>query len=340
MNRMFARLFLLLLVPCVAAGPAPADALSAESPRHAITVDRNDEAGTMTFSIDGREAFAYQYGAEVDLPHYWPLRSPSGKNMLTQMANPYPHHRALWFADTVRLSGQRKASLYNALYSGQNPPEGGPGAKGKPPAPKIPPYRDRIRHVAIEVRPATGDEVTVEKKLVWLFDNDRPLLDEHRTLRLRALGQGEYLLDLTFTLTAAYGQVEFVSDAVHYAWPYLRINETFNGEHGGTITNDRGQQGQQATNMQPARWVDYSNTVAGTAEGLAVFQWPDGREHRWLTREYGTFGPRRPDAQSGKPFTLAKGESITQRVGVLVHRGDVKSGRVAERYRAYVNGDL
>ena len=65
---------------------------------------------------------------------------------------------------------------------------------------------------------------------------------------------------------------------------------------------------------------------------MAVFQWPDGREHRWLTREYGTFGPRRPDDRSGKPFTLKKGESITQRVGVLVHKGDVAAGRVRERY--------
>jgi len=69
-----------------------------------------------------------------------------------------------------------------------------------------------------------------------------------------------------------------------------------------------------------------------------VFQWPDGREHRWLTREYGTFGPRRPDDRSGKPFTLKKGESITQRVGVLVHNGDAGGGRVRERYKKYVKG--
>jgi hypothetical protein len=90
--------------------------------------------------------------------------------------------------------------------------------------------------------------------------------------------------------------------------------------------------------MQEALWIDYSNTVEGRTEGVALFQWPDGEAHRWLTREYGCFGPRRPDSRSGKPFTLAKGESITQRVGILVHRGDVQSGRVAERYEEYVVG--
>ena len=61
--------------------------------------------------------------------------------------------------------------------------------------------------------------------------------------------------------------------------------------------------------MKPALWIDYSGTVEGEAAGVAVFQWPDGREHRWLTREYGCFGPRRPDDPSGQPFTLRKGES-------------------------------
>jgi hypothetical protein len=71
-----------------------------------------------------------------------------------------------------------------------------------------------------------------------------------------------------------------------------------------------------------------------------VFQFPDGAEHQWLTREYGTFGPRRENARSGKEFTLKKDRSMIQRVGVLVHRGDVKSGRVAERYQLYAVGEL
>jgi hypothetical protein len=153
-----------------------------------------------------------------------------------------------------------------------------------------------------------------------------------------ALGEGEYLLDLTFILTAAYGDVQFVSDDVHYAWPYIRMHPRFSGDNGGILTSDTGQAGQEKTNMMFARWIDYSNTVDGTTEGLAVFQWPDGDEHRWLTREYGCFGPRRPDAQSGKPFVLKKGDTLSQRVGILVHKGDVESGKVAQRYQDYASG--
>src|SRR5690606_18846325 len=98
--------------------------------------------------------------------------------------------------------------------------------------------------------------------------------------------------------------------------------------------------GQEATNMKPAKWIDYSNVVDGKAEGIAVYQYPDGKEHRWLTREYGTFGPRREDDRSGKPFTLKKDESLSQRVGIYVHDGDVKTGRVQEMYERYIDGKI
>ena len=68
---------------------------------------------------------------------------------------------------------------------------------------------------------------------------------------------------MTWTLTAAYGDVAFVSDDVHYAWPFLRLDPVWNGEHGGKITSDSGATGQEATNMKPALWIDYSNTVDG-----------------------------------------------------------------------------
>ena len=289
---------------------------------------RDDESGRLHVLIDGQEILVYQYIHWLDLPHYCPLNTPSGKNMLVQQTEPYPHHRAFWFSDTIRLNGEREVSTYNALYSGQKI---GQNAYG-------PPFRDRIRHLDFTRCESNGSRAVIDTELVWEMDGDRPVLEERRHLVVHALGKGEYLLDVTFQLTAAFGDVQFVSDAVHYAWPYLRLHPRFSGENGGTITSSSGATGQEATNMKVARWIDYSNTVEGTTEGIAVFQWPDGQEHRWLTREYGTFGPRRPDAQSGNPFTLKKGDSILQRVGILVHAGNVKTGRVDKRYKQYAKG--
>jgi hypothetical protein len=301
-----------------------------QGPPPRIEFDRNDKAGRLDVSISGRPVFSYQYSPVHDLPHYWPLNAPSGRNLLVQQTRPYPHHRAFWFADTVRLRGERPASFYNALYTGQVI---GADAWG-------PPFRERIRHVEFTRMEPGQDEAYIAAILVWEMDGGRPVLDEARRMGIHALGSGEYLLDITFVLTASYGDVEFVSDAVHYAWPYLRMHPSFSGEGGGTLITDAGVTGQETTDMQVALWIDYFNTIDGQTEGVAVFQWPDGKDHRWLTREYGCFGPRRPDARSGIPFTLKEGASLQQRVGVLVHRGDVGSGRVASRYRRYVSGSV
>jgi hypothetical protein len=299
----------------------------ADTPK--VELSRDDAAGRLYILIDGREALVFQYAASLDLPHYWPLRSPGGKNMLVQQTEPYPHHRSFWFADTVRLNGGREVSLYNAFYSGRKTGE------------NIyePPFRDHIRHLRFTGLEVTGGRAAVNSELIWEMNGDTPILKEERRLVIYALADGEYFLDLNLKLTSAYGDVEFISDDVHYAWPYLRLETEWNGEKGGKLITDNGATGQEATNLKVARWVDYSNTIAGETAGVAVFQWPDGQEHRWLTREYGCFGPRRPDEQSGKPFTLKKGESITQRVGVLVHKGDLKEGRVSERYGLYIEGN-
>lgn len=287
--------------------------------------------GQLRALIGGQEAFGYVYGTNVDLPHFYPLRSPSGQSMTVQRTEPYPHHRSFWIADTVQLAGQREASFYNAYYTGR-------GDRKNP----LPPYRDRIRHVAFTRQRAGQGAGLVEMRLCWEMDEGRtPVLDEVRQVRLVALGGGEYFLDLRFELRAAYGDVTFRSDAVHYAWPFLRLNERFSTNGGGVLINSEGARGQAETNMKAARWVDFSRSGLPNAEGVAMFSHPfNEHPHTWLTRDYGCFGPRRVEARNGKPFTLRQGETIGSRVGVLVHRGDVKSGRVAERYDAWARGEF
>jgi hypothetical protein len=308
---------------------AAATVASAADP--AIEFKPDEARGQMQVFIGGKEALVYCYGKDVDLPHFYPVRSPSGKSMTVQQTDPFPHHRSFWFADTVQLEGRRQVSFYNALYSGT-------GDQKNP----QPPFHDRIRHVAFTDRRAGDGKAELDAKLLWEMDDGKiPVLDETRHLRLVALGDGEYFLDLRFTLAANYGDVTFRSDAVHYAWPFIRLNDDFNAKGGGVLVNSEGQTGQANTNLKVAGWVDFSRAGAPDAEGLAMFSHPANEHpHAWLTRDYGCFGPRRVDARSGKPFTLKQGETIQTRSGVLVHKGDVKSGHVAERYQAYVAGKL
>jgi hypothetical protein len=316
-------------VAAVLLGALPGLARAETAP--AVEFKPDEAKGRMQVLIGGREALVYVHGKDVDLPHFFPVRSPSGKPMTVQQIEPYPHHRSFWFADTVQLEGQRQVSFYNALYSGA-------GDKKNP----RPPFRDRVRQVSFTPPETAAGKGRIGFKLVWEMDDGKtPVLDETRDLRVVALGEGEYFLDLTFTLKASYGDVAFKSDAAHYAWPYIRMNSDFNTNNSGVLVNSEGATGQAGTHEKPAHWVDFSRTGVSDPEGLALFSHPSNPQpHTWLTRDYGTFGPRREAARNGQPFTLKRGETISTRCGVLVHKGNAKTGRVAGRYAAYAGGKL
>lgn len=293
-----------------------------------IELKSDDAQGQLQILLDGKPAAVYRY-VGVDLPHFFPLNSPSGKLLTIDKTDPYPHHRSLWFADTVVLEGHRQASFYNGLYSQVDRKD-----------PKSP-YRDHVRHVEFSDIKSSGSHAEYGEKLLWEMDLNVPVLDEVRHVKIAALGDGQYFLDFSFTLTASYGDVKFASDVAHYAWPYVRMHPQFSVDKGGTMTSSTGAVNQKATHNQRAWWIDYSSTIEGATEGLAFFTHSQEEPApTWLTRDYGTFGPRRPDAQNGKPFTVKKGDCLKQRVGILVHRGDVKEARVAERYQQYLDGKL
>jgi len=320
---------MILLIACLTV-TAFASAAIADGPT--ITIDKNDDAGTLSINIDEKEALVYRFGSQEDLTHFYPINSPAGRSMTVQKTDPYPHHRSLWFADKVQRGDERAVTFYSALYSSKEVHHA-----------HKPPYTDHVRSVSINVEKCEGDTLAYTEKLVWEMDDDSPVIDETRKVRIKALSDGEYFMDVTFTVTPATDKtVKFVSDAVHYAWPYFRINTDFNVAAGGAIiTNSEGGINQEGTNMKPADWVDYSCTADEKNAGMAVFSHSDNpKPHGWLTRDYGTFGPRRIDAKSGKPFTIEKGQTLSRRIGMLIHEGDVDSGKVAERYQAYLDGTL
>lgn len=268
----------------------------------------------MSARQDAGGPIAWRAGEGVQLPHWLGLKSPSGKELLDATPARYPHHCALWIADKVQLGDGPVIDYY---------------------------HKTNARSAIVphgEARWTTpGERRVFTASLRWITE-DQPVLDDERTLSFEALDHGEALIDLKWTLRAAHGDLRFHSDAVHYAWPYLRLHPQFSVEQGGALVDDVGRSGQAATNLRHANWMDASATIDGVTEGIAVFLPQDGQWRKWVTRDYGILGPRRPDAQSGKPLVLARGESLAGRVRILVHRGDAESGRVAQRYREYVDG--
>ncbi len=290
-----------------------------------LRVERDDARQCVAVFDGDHEIVAWRHGAEFAIPHWFPLRSPSGKDLIAQHPDPYPHHRAMWIADKVQLEDGEVVDFYHCTKNRRDPADAAAG------------YRHFIRQRELVRCDAEGDTATVVVQLDWLADGVQPVLDDERTMVVRGLGGGEAMVDLAWTLRASHGAVTFHSDPVHYAWPYLRVHPQFAVEHGGVLVDDAGRRGQQATNLQYANWIDCSGTVGGVTEGVAVMAPQDGAWRKWLTRDYGTFGPRRPDALSGTRFTLARGEALSGAVRLYVHRGDAETARVAARYRAWVD---
>ena len=292
----------------------------------AIELQLDEEAGRLTVMLAGKEACGYNFAPQIDMPHLWPLRSPSGKLLTEQRPPPghHVHHRSLWVVDRVQLEGEREVDFYHSWKSQDRPRD------------PTSPFKDGIRHVEFTRKLVEEGIAKLDMNQVWEIDRKTSVLDQETNLLVHPLGSGEFLIDLSFKLTANYGKVQFKSDWVHYAWPYVRMHRQFVGEEGGTITDDQGRKGQQGTDQKYAKWIDYTNTIEGVTEGLTVFSHPANGKHKWLTREYGTFGPRRKDSLSGTQFTLERGESVSGRVGILVHRGDATTGKVAERFAKYL----
>jgi hypothetical protein len=283
-----------------------------------IRVNGQADQGFVSFEFDGNEVMRYEFSEQWALPHVWPLRSPSGKNLLVQKTEPFPHHRSLWIADKLQLEGGKVVDYYHEwknLVDKDDPTKG---------------HHSFIRNDSLEIVGTRSEnwrsEAFAIAHLTWIGHGEKVMAQTTEYVVVDH-GDGQYALHMNWEFTAKYGDVHFKSDWVHYGWPFVRMSEAFKGDSGGVMTVDDGRVGQEATNQKYARWLDYSNTVDGVTEGLAVFTPDDGLQRKWLTRAYGTFGPRRVDERSGKPFTLKNGESLSGSTIIFVHNGGVEAAR-------------
>lgn len=293
----------------------------------------NEAQGRLRVMVDGVEAFVYRYGVdnELSMPCFYPVWSPSGK-ALTEAGRvfPWPHHQSFWFINDVEIEGQGISKLYYSVYDRIDPND------------NRSPFKNAAVHVGfLPQKQIAPNQAGIGMKILWHKHLDIPLADQEQHVRVVALGGGEYFLDIQYKVTASYGKLITRDDGIHYAWPMVRMQESFSAAKGAKVTNSEGGETIFGHHDQVAHWVDTSNTVGGVTEGLAIFSHSQNPyPHTWFIHKQGMFGPRRIDSQNGKAFTVAKGESMETRVGILIHKGDAAAGKVAERYADYIAGKL
>ena len=159
--------------------------------------------------------------------------------------------------------------------------------------------------------------------------------------------------DFEITLHASNGDVHLGDTkegtlAIRIAETMRLVKSTPKGQKpipgDGHIFNSDGVRDGEAWGKHAA-WVDYYGPVNGRTVGIAVFDHPSNLRHptTWHARDYGLLAANPFGAHDfeGKPkgtgdYTIPAGKSLTLRYRILLHEGDEKQGRVAERFKEFV----
>jgi hypothetical protein len=186
-----------------------------------------------------------------------------------------------------------------------------------------------------------GAAVTTQNE--WRTADDVKILDETRTIRLYDLGGSRLLvldIDLSAAVPVTFGDTKEGSLGV-------RVRDSITEKAGkGVLTNAEGKTTEKEVWGYPSAWSDDSGPADDKTAGITLFADPANPcPSCWHSRAYGLmaanpFGRDKSGfpAEKGKTdlVKLAKGEHLKLRYGVLLHDGDVKSGKVAEAYDRFV----
>jgi hypothetical protein len=177
------------------------------------------------------------------------------------------------------------------------------------------------------------------------MNSGKRVCEDQRTIVFgKGPAEGRWI-DFTITIKATDGDVTF-GDTKEGSFA-LRVADSMrvDAKTGGHIVNSEGKENGAAWGL-PARWVDYTGPVDGETVGIAIMSHPKSFRPlpRWHVRTYGLFAANpfgqkdfpEPDAAKQGEYTLKKGDSITLRYRVILHRGKTDSKQLDEAFREFV----
>ncbi len=295
--------------------------------RAEITAEKNDDG--VVVKIDG-QPFAEYLTRSGNKPIVWPIIGPSGKPVTRAYPmtegddtehKDHPHHRSLWFThgDVNGFSFWHESNSF--------------GKKIRPEC--------LIRHREfVEVHGGPAAVITTRND--WLDPEGKKVCEDERTLTFGAKGDARWI-DFDITLKATEGPVKFGDTkegtfGVRVAGP-MKVD----AKKDGHIVNSHGDVDKKTWGKQ-SPWVDYYGPTGDETVGIAIMNHPSSFRFPtyWHVRTYGLFAANpfglhdfKGDKNLDGSHTLAKGDSITLRYRVYLHRGDEKQGKVAAAYEAY-----
>jgi hypothetical protein len=311
---------------------------AAEPGRVSIKVDKEQ----VEFRINDDLVTRYHMGPTVAKPYLWPLNAP-GNIAVTRpwpmdktgaISNDHVHQKSSWFCfgdvvpEGITLTAAEKVRGIEGIDFWTE----GTG-KGT--------------IACVEVSPPEGNKLRTRNE--WRSATGRKVLDETNVLSLYDLGDAR-LIVMTSDLHASVVPIVF-ADTKEGAFgvrvhDMLRVGERNQVNPKSQMTNADGKQGEKDCWGYQSNWCDCSGELNGKPVGVAIFD--DSRNPArayWHVRAYGLlaanpFGRAKSGFPAAKDRTdlvkLAKGEHLKLRYGILLHTGDVKSGKVSEAYEQFM----
>ncbi|HEU5416893.1 MAG TPA: PmoA family protein [Streptosporangiaceae bacterium] len=293
----------------------------------------SDEQGVV-FSL-GRDRLARYVSGAAPRPFLADLRGPGGRVVTRPLdlaglpadSRDHPHQRGVW-AGHRDVGG---ADLWTDFDG-----HGVIAARGRP-------------HVLTEPGRATACQ-----ELDWIGAAGELLLTETRLVRAYPeLGDGSRIIDLELRLAALPGRPVTLGDTKEAGLAAVRVAVPMEERRGGRVENAAGVVGADRCWGQPASWCDYSGPVSegpdggapdGARAGIAILDHPGNPRHpvSWHVRDYGLmaanpFGYRDffPGQHRDGSLELVPGAPVSFCYRIVVHAGDARVGRVAERYAEF-----
>jgi Methane oxygenase PmoA len=293
-----------------------------------ITAERNKRG--VAIKIDGKLFTEYLTNAGHS-PAMWPVIGPSDKPVTRSYpftarskdgTDDHPHHQSIWFTHD-KVNGVD----YWAANKNDEKKNSGP----------------HIAHREFIDVSSTGAAAKLVTRNDWM-NGEKRICEDERTIVFGKGPADNRWIDFTITIKATDGDVTF-GDTKEGTFA-VRVADSMrvDANQGGHIVNSDGNENVAAWGL-PARWVDYTGPVDDETVGIAIMSHPKSFRPlpRWHVRTYGLFTANpfghkdfpAPEAAKQGEFTLKKGDAITLRYRVLLHRGKTNAAEIDRAFNEF-----
>jgi len=259
--------------------------------------------------INNRFFCSYQFPENEKYPFFFPVNGPATGSCVTSMRNgEYPHHSSLFF-------GSDRVNGGNYWQEGLE--------------------RGRIVSSGAVISEQDSLHVIIRDECRWERPDAPSPVRDFRKITITAPSEQLYRIDFEIRL-------EMLSDITiektNHSLFSIRMDPDLSVKNGGTMVNSYGDSGEKATFGKQSPWIDFSGKRGNVTEGIAILQHPSNIDYPapWFTRDYGFFSPTMLYwPEDGIATYFDKGDMITLKYRVLVHRGDVREADVAGEFEKY-----